>query len=268
MLKGIIRFANTRSRYGTFGCWLKAAYNRILRRLSFPLPFRGSTQRVFLQGEPAPFFVRLGTSDFLVLEEIYFNGEYEAIIPSLQESINLIVDLGANVGYSLLYWSKHFPNAYIIAVEPDYDNAFLCKTNVEHSGLSASVQIHVACVGARSRNVNLINISDAWAIQMEECKPGVTGEVRVITVPQLLAGFPETQEIDLLKCDIEGAEAELFGDCSTWIKRVRNIVVELHLPYTTEAFLSALEACGAGFVVNSVTKHGSLPVIFLSRRAP
>jgi hypothetical protein len=81
-----------------------------------------------------------------------------------------------------------------------------------------------------------------------------------------LAGIPSTQEIDLLNCDIEGAEAELFGDCSSWIKRVRHMVVELHLPYTTEAFLSALEASGTGFVVNSVTKHGSLPVIFLSRR--
>jgi hypothetical protein len=37
------------------------------------------------------------------------------------------------------------------------------------------------------------------------------------------------KRIDLLKIDIEGAEAELFGDtCESWIDRVVTIVMELH----------------------------------------
>jgi len=37
--------------------------------------------------------------------------------------------------------------------------------------------------------------------------------------------------IDVLKCDIEGSETEVFKDCSSWIRRVRCMAVEVHNPY-------------------------------------
>lgn len=265
MFQGLIKFTKSRYRYGSMHSWLLAAYSRILRRFSVPLPFRGCAGRIRLSGIEAPFLARLGTSDFHVLEEIYFNEEYAQVVNSIKEPVNLILDLGSNVGYSLRYWQEYFPNARIIAVEPDDDNASLCMENVTEAGFSSLVEMNVVCVGAHARNVNLSSKTEAWAIHMEECTPGVNGDVSVLTVPQLIAQISSNQPIDLLKCDIEGAEAELFDDCGAWINRVRHMIVELHPPYTCHKFLCALENSGTEFVIISITKQESLPVIFLSR---
>ena len=51
-------------------------------------------------------------------------------------------------------------------------------------------------------------------------------------------------EIDLVKCDIEGAEAEVLARCADWITRVRALVIELHAPYTEELLRRDLAANG------------------------
>ena len=62
--------------------------------------------------------------------------------------------------------------------------------------------------------------------------------VEVMTMPQVLESTEVESSIDLLKCDIEGAESQVLADCAGWIGRVRNLVIELHAPYTREAFLA------------------------------
>ncbi len=70
------------------------------------------------------------------------------------------------------------------------------------------------------------------------------------------AGNPPT--IDLLKCDIEGAEQEVFADCASWLHRVRNLVIELHEPYLADRFLQDIaSACElyAVKVLKSTSSH-------------
>ena len=53
-----------------------------------------------------------------------------------------------------------------------------------------------------------------------------------------MSGFPQ---VDLLKIDIEGAEAEIFcAGVSNWLPRVRNLCIELHGAACRKAFFSAL----------------------------
>jgi hypothetical protein len=77
-----------------------------------------------------------------------------------------------------------------------------------------------------------------WAIQVVEGEEGV---VSAWDIPTLLEMAGETQ-IDLLKCDIERSELEIFGPtASHWIKGVKNICIELHGPDCERVFRSALE---------------------------
>ncbi len=77
-----------------------------------------------------------------------------------------------------------------------------------------------------------------------------------MTVAQIMdaSGF---SEVDLLKLDIEGAEADLFRDGPPdWLKRVTNVAVELHdrfRPGCTERVLDALQGWNR-------TKHGEYDV--------
>ena len=82
----------------------------------------------------------------------------------------------------------------------------------------------------------------------------------------MLDTYATGQKIDLLKCDIEGAERELFEDCRSWIAQVNAIVIELHPPYTLTDLLVALKRGGADFQV-AVHVHQKLcPVVLLNRR--
>jgi len=59
----------------------------------------------------------------------------------------------------------------------------------------------------------------------------------------------DLHRIDLLKCDIEGSEIELFADCRDWIHRVKALLVETHAPYTVQQLYAALRANGWNFNV-------------------
>jgi hypothetical protein len=70
------------------------------------------------------------------------------------------------------------------------------------------------------------------------------GELQVVTMPRLLE-LVSSERVDLVKVDIEGAEQEVFESCAAWIGRVRQLVVECHLPYDAEALRAALVGAGA-----------------------
>jgi hypothetical protein len=72
--------------------------------------------------------------------------------------------------------------------------------------------------------------------------------------------------VDLLKCDIEGAESEVFSNCCSWIGLIKNLVAEIHPPYTTQALLSDLKRAQQTPVVQSVEQRGVYTTICLKLR--
>jgi hypothetical protein len=134
-------------------------------------------------------------------------------------------------------------------------------------GASGVVVIR-ACAAGRPRTVTLSRDVAEWAFSMKETAEGnlpASEEVRALTVPQILAEAGMTGPIDLLKCDIEGAEAEVFADCSTWIGQVRYLVIELHAPYTAERFIADLDRNGGKLSVLERHDKGDLQILFMSQ---
>jgi len=200
-----------------------------------------------------------------VLQEIFADGEYADVVKTDLGQVNTIVDLGSNIGISLRYWHEHFPQGKLIGVEPDMGNMEMCRRNLALCGISEQPTLVRACVGGSNRSVMLDHKLDAWAIRMRDVDSGSSGEVSVYDFPTLLTHCGDPAVIDLLKCDIEGAEQELFGACSAWIGRVRNIVIELHAPYLRQAFLSDIEKAGAKFHVRDLQTDGGVEVLLLTR---
>ena len=253
-----------RSHYSSIGGWILSLYSRFLRRNSWPLPFRGATRSLRLKGISSPFYFRLGTTDLLVLEEIFFRGEYDCVLQGKLGPIRCILDLGANVGYSLRYWKQHFPVAKIIAVEPDPENAKLCLQNCEAGGFSSDVKIIQGCVGASCRQAALNKSGvDEWAYSITEAAGTDARPVEVYSLMEVLKQGAFSGSIDLLKCDIEGSEKELFAECGEWIGLISNLVVELHKPYTEALFIQAIQRPDAQLKVITRTKLDDCPVLFL-----
>jgi FkbM family methyltransferase len=171
-----------------------------------------------------PLTCRASTSDIHVFGQIFIEREYSCL--DHLSNVDLVIDCGANVGYSSAYFLTHFPNCRIISIEPDPANFALLETNlapykerveIVHSGLwshSVGLKIHYG--------------EDAWATQVRECKPDEAPDIQATDIATLLKESGK-ERISILKIDIEGAEAIVFAEnYESWLPYVDNIVIELH----------------------------------------
>src|SRR5262249_54939154 len=69
-----------------------------------------------------PLLFRSNSSDISVFSQIFVQMEYASLINQMKGNVGLVVDLGANVGFSSAYFLSAFPDAHVIAVEPDPQN--------------------------------------------------------------------------------------------------------------------------------------------------
>lgn len=172
--------------------------------------------------------IRANTSDVACLEKVFVDEEYR--LPADANPVfgirpKLIVDAGANIGMATLYFAHTFPEARIVAVEPEASNFTLLEGNC--AGLP-NVTLKNAALWPSRMHLQLASADRGnWGFSVQEAQDE-RSPIASVTVPELLAesGLPR---IDLLKLDIEGAERELFADnCEEWLPKVGMIVIELH----------------------------------------
>jgi FkbM family methyltransferase len=186
--------------------------------------------------------LRSHTTDISVLNEVVVWKSYETLVGALEGEPELILDLGANIGLASRWFLRLFPTARLISVEPDAGNLAVLRHNLAGYGDRSTVV--GAAIGARSRRVALRRDRGEFGFAISELDaPDDDGDADVVTMASLVGEVPGT--IDLLKCDIEGAERELFEDCSDWLPRVQLASVECHLPFGETNLLDLLRANGA-----------------------
>jgi FkbM family methyltransferase len=181
------------------------------------------------KGIKYPVLIRSNSSDIDVFWQIFVDGEY-ACLNNLSNA-DLIIDAGANVGYSSVYFLSNFPNCRVIAIEPDGENFASLQKNLAPYGERAQA---LNC-GIWSKSAELA-IEDAtyrdgrdWTRQVRECEDGESGDIRAVTIGELLHDSGR-RKLSLLKMDIEGAEAVVFADpsCQLWLTQTEAIAIELH----------------------------------------
>jgi len=248
--------------------WLARLYDRALNRWpAAPLPFRKMPWGVHLPELSEPLFVRLGSSDWLVLNELFVLREYE---PLLQYDVapRLIVDLGSNIGMSLRLWRQVFPEARIIAVEPDAGNAGVLCRNVPETG-RGKVTLEQVCVVGYARPVRLRQDGGEWGYSVENAGgagDNEGGTIPALTMSELLQRHAPDETVDLLKCDIEGTEAELFRDCGAWLGRVRYCMIELHGSYRPKDLERDASASGVPIEVLWSNEGADLSMVLFTTR--
>lgn len=197
---------------------------RVLRRLA-----RRSPEPVDLRLPGLAHAVRLrpGTSDVVGFQEVFLDRDYAVELPAPPR---LIVDVGANVGLTALYFAHRYPGARIVAVEPDPENLALLRHNT-------APYPNVACTGAavwpRAATLEVIDASaDPDSLRFAESGNGepATDGVPGVPLEELLRrhGVSDDARLDLVKLDVEGAEADLFRRRPPWLDRVDALVIELH----------------------------------------
>jgi FkbM family methyltransferase len=178
-----------------------------------------------------------------VFDQIFLFQEYSCLRDLKEPS--LVLDLGANVGFSTAYFLSAFPKARIVAVEPDERNFGICKTNLSPYG-NRALLLHGA-VWSKPATLRLLKgtLGDGreWATQVDELvdEERTSMGVQAWDVGSLI-DMSGGSTVDLLKVDIERAELSVFGESSgSWLHRVRNICIDLHGKDCEEVFFAALK---------------------------
>lgn len=171
----------------------------------------------------APLLCRPGASDKHALEDLLFLQVY--LPPPLKHPPRTIVDLGANVGYTLAHFAHLFPEARIVGLELDAGNHALAVENTAKwrdrvTVLNAAIWSSDGEVSFGGRDENEFHVVETGS--------GSGRRVRSLTMPTLMkeAGL---DTVDYVKMDIEGGETELLlnGDTS-WLDKVGAMKIELH----------------------------------------
>lgn len=203
-----------------------------------PVPLEEQhTYRLNLTGSYADIFLRTYAGDITMLYEIFLNKSYrfngmDAFNPAT------IVDLGAHIGMSALYFSKNFPDADIYCIEPDEDNFALLENNT--AGSKRITPIRAAISDADGNAViEKSRFSYNSAIHTGEG----SNAIRTITMATLFNELHLTH-IDLLKIDIEGYEKKILAGDILWLANVSRIIIEVHSPEDEAVSLSTLKQHG------------------------
>lgn len=158
----------------------------------------------------------------LLIDEYYTNTLKAGKTP-------LILDLGANVGYSALYFSRIFPKADVVGVEPEKGNYNTAKNQVVQSNRIVMVN---AGVGSAEGHLVISDPeaeSDAFQTSRVLTKP-MSPQAKmcsILTVDKLLELKPDGIPF-IVKIDIEGFEKDLFESNTAWVDQFPIIIIELH----------------------------------------
>jgi FkbM family methyltransferase len=201
---------------------------------------------------------RPGSSDVNVCIQHF--GRRELLDINYPKKIQSILDLGANIGISVLIFRDMFPDAQIIAVEMNADNFELLSKNVAGDG---NVSLVNGAVWSEAGWVNQIDPGEGdWALRVGDHLGLTLGKVPAYTFDQLLK-MHHINHLDVCKMDIEGAEKEVLE--SSWrdiFKVTKLLIVEVHdwIPGCTETVDRILEESGDVFNLK-ISKSGEFTLI-------
>lgn len=187
-------------------------------------------------GHLHPLYFRCGSTDLSNFVQIFINKEYD--VP-LSGEPHRIFDLGGYVGYAAAYFANKFPNASIVTVEPSTDSF---RMNVLNTAPFCNVRRLNAAVGEESGTLAIeASIGGDWGATFRRDAKTVGG-IPCYTLADLMtwAGW---DQFDFLKCDIEGAEREVFRQAAPLIAaNVNMCAVEIH-EGTTPGAEAAVKGC-------------------------
>jgi FkbM family methyltransferase len=184
-----------------------------------------------------------------MFEEIFLRGQYAFESPKERP---LIVDVGSNIGLSILFFKRLFPAAAIVGFEPDPAAFRLLRRNVDENRLR-DVRLLNAAVYDGASSVQLYEDPATPGSPQHSTRPGrVGGTSREVPATRLSEHL--TEPVDYLKLDVEGAERVVVEELerSGKLGLVERMAIEYH--HHVEAgedrlgdLLATLERNGFGY---------------------
>lgn len=157
------------------------------------------------------------------LKEIFIDETYK-FKSSVQNPY--IIDCGSNIGLSVIYFKKLYPDAIIDCFEPDETIFTKLIYNVEQFN-SSHVTFHKKAIWKHNEGINFVSDGSVGGHISENVQ--TQHKIESQRLKDLLHG-----KVDFLKIDIEGAEYDVIKDCENELHNVEHIFIEYHSLHETE----------------------------------
>lgn len=190
-----------------------------------------------------PILIRPGTNDSHTVINNVIREEYGFL--SHPYSPKWMIDAGAYIGDTSVYFLSRFPDLQIIALEPNHSNYTLAKKNLEP--YRDRVVLLKSGLFAHDCTASFSGEGTGGAIRQTGMK------IDCISIPSLLERF-KIKHIDILKMDIEGAEEAVFRvNPEQWLGNLSMLLIEIHGERLTHIISRVLKESGF-----SMQKHRSI----------
>jgi FkbM family methyltransferase len=215
--------------------------------------------------------LRRGTTDFKVFDEIFLEQAYAPCVAALPDNLGpvTLIDLGANIGLSVLFLTRALQVIEIIAVEPDPDNFRLLLDNLLRARLANRATPLRAFAGSEHACAELHDPGNgAWGMRM-----GALSDTGTPVLPLAeIAGLSKIRAAKssapvVLKCDIEGGERQLFLHIRDWEHLIHYVFLELHTEFLSIEDLSGcLESAGFEWTIQGIPVAGARIALLMLER--
>lgn len=185
-----------------------------------------------------PFILRDNKSDKPIFFQVFHEKQYDLYGVDFPDALK-IIDGGANIGCASVYFSIRFPQAEILAIEPEKNNFSLLKRNTE-----SYKNIHCLQAGIWNQigKLSIANPEGSASEFMVDNNLQNDNMITSMTIQSLL-DLQNWDEVDIIKLDIEGAEKEVFSaNDLSWLKKVKVLIIELHDRYKKDCTKTVFES--------------------------
>lgn len=197
--------------------WQRAYYGWCLRFIFFPR----YVQRDITLPDGTTIRIADIASFLSMYKSIFLDQIYDFVAPT---STPVILDCGANIGLSVLYFKRRYPRAHIVAIEADPAIATILRQNIKRAGLR---QVKVIQGAVWTKNTTLSFRADH----------ADGGSVIALDTPQSTVSVPAfdfraylqgVAPVTFLKMDIEGAEVDVVPHAMRTLLSIPFVFIEYH----------------------------------------
>ena len=146
-----------------------------------------------------------------------------------------IIDFGANIGMSLLYFYITYPNAIVTAFEADPNIFSILKNNISVLPTSERNRLKIINKAVWVKETTLSfsgDGSDGGRVSDEE---NCSAKIQAINVREFLSKY---EHVDFLKIDVEGSERVIIPALSDNLSKIDRIFLEYHSEFNTNQCLA------------------------------
>lgn len=165
------------------------------------------------------------TLEYLIIETFLSNQYFFRS----NDKVPVIIDCGASIGDTALYFKSIYPKAKILTFEPDPESYNFLKQNISANQLK-DVETYNVALSSKAGTIPFYPEEGAGVLLSSTIK-GRGGHKRIEVKSQKLSSYiKKLQKIDLIKIDVEGGEVDIINDLvsTNTLTKCPHYIIEYH----------------------------------------